>query len=147
MIARSVATTIIRIALGLLLVVSGALKIGHAIELASAIAAFRLLPAAAIAPIAIALPFFEVFVGLYLVVGMLTKWAALLAMLQFVLYGTAVASAVLRGLAVNCGCFGPSDRATTDWPHVAFDFGLALCAAFVAIYGPGFFALDRRISP
>ncbi|MGC8484653.1 MAG: MauE/DoxX family redox-associated membrane protein [Candidatus Baltobacteraceae bacterium] len=143
---RSIAVAVLRIALGLLLAISGALKVGHAVELASAIAAFRLLPAAAIAPVAVALPFFEIFVGLYLILGLLTRWAALMAMLQFVLYGTAVASAVLRGLALNCGCFGPADRATTDWPHVAFDFGLALCAAFVAFFAPGYLALDRRIS-
>ncbi len=147
MIVRSVATTILRVGLGVLTIVTGALKIGHAVELASSIAAFRLLPASAIAPIALALPFFEIFVGLYLVLGLFTRWAAWLAMLQFFLYGTAIASAVLRGLAVNCGCFGPQDRATADWPHVAFDFGLGLCAAFVAIYAPGFLALDRRISP
>ncbi len=146
MIVRPLATTILRIALGLLLLISGAVKVGHAVELAAAIAAFRLLPSAAIAPLAVALPFFEIFIGLYLILGLLTRWAALMAMLQFVLYGTAVASAVLRGLAVNCGCFGPADRATTDWPHVAFDFGLALCAAFVAIFAPGYLALDRRIS-
>ena len=144
---RSIAVAVLRIALGLLLAISGALKVGHAVDLASAIAAFRLLPAAAIAPLAVALPFFEVFVGVYLVLGLLTRWAALAATVQFVLYGTAVASAVLRGLALNCGCFGPADRATTDWPHVALDFGLALCAAFVAIFAPGYLALDRRISP
>ncbi len=143
---RSIAVAALRIALGLLLVISGALKVGHAVELAAAIAAFRLLPAAAIAPIAIALPFFEIFIGIYLVLGLLTRLAAWAATVQFLLYGTAVASAVLRGLALQCGCFGPADRATTDWPHVAFDFGLALCAAFVAIFAPGYLALDRRIS-
>ncbi|MDH2910912.1 MAG: DoxX family membrane protein [Candidatus Eremiobacteraeota bacterium] len=143
---RSAAVAAIRIILGILLIVAGALKVGHSVELAATIAAFRLLPAEAIAPIALALPFVEIFVGLYLVIGLLTRWAALFAALQFGLYGIAVASAILRGISADCGCFGPNDRATADWPHVAFDFGLALCAALVARFAPGSLALDRRIS-
>jgi len=144
---RSAAVAALRIALGALLVVAGALKVGHAVELAASIAAFRLLPAAAVAPIALALPFLEIFVGIYLVIGLFTRWAALLAALQFALYGVAVASALLRGLSPDCGCFGPNDRAVADWPHVLFDLSLALCATVVALYAPGSLALDRRISP
>jgi len=143
---RRAAVTMLRIALGVLLVVAGALKIGHALDLAASIASFRLLPPAIVAPLAVALPFVEIFVGLYLAIGLFTRWAAVLAALQFGLYGIAVASAVLRGLAPDCGCFGPNDRATADWPHAAFDFALALCATLVAIYAPGSLALDRRIS-
>ena len=143
---RMAAVTILRIALGLLLIVAGALKVGHSLDLAASIASFRLLPPAVIAPLAVALPFVEIFVGLYLAIGLLTRWAAILAALQFALYGAAVSSAVLRGLSPDCGCFGPNDRATADWPHAAFDFALALCATLVAIYAPGSLALDRRIS-
>jgi putative oxidoreductase len=133
--------------LGVLLVVAGALKIGHPVDLASAIAGFRLLPPELVAPLAVILPYFEVLLGLYLLAGLFTRVAAWVAAAQFVIYAAAIASAVLRGIPANCGCFGPGDTAVADWPHVAFDLALAAVAAFIAVRAPGALALDRRLRP
>jgi putative oxidoreductase len=133
--------------LGALLIWAGVAKVGHPEALASAIAGFRLLPAWLVAPVAVILPYFELLLGLYLVAGLFTRVAGWVATGQFVLYGAAIASAVLRGIPANCGCFGPSDAAVADWPHVAFDLALAAIALFVALRAPGAFALDRRLRP
>jgi uncharacterized membrane protein YphA (DoxX/SURF4 family) len=133
--------------LGALLVAAGALKIGHPVDLASAIAGFRLLPPELVAPLAVILPYFEVLLGLYLLAGLFTRVAAWVAAAQFVIYAAAIASAVLRGIPANCGCFGPGDTAVADWPHVAFDLALAAVAAFIAVRAPGALALDRRLRP
>ena len=133
--------------LGALLVVAGALKIGHPVDLASAIAGFRLLPPELVAPLAVVLPYFEVLLGLYLLAGLFTRVVAWIAAAQFAIYAAAIASAVLRGIPANCGCFGPGDTAVADWPHVAFDLALAAVAAFIAIRAPGALALDRRLRP
>jgi putative oxidoreductase len=133
--------------LGALLIWAGAAKVGHPEALASAIAGFRLLPAWLVAPAAVILPYFELLLGLYLVAGLFTRVAGWVATGQFVLYAAAIASAVLRGIPANCGCFGPSDAAVADWPHVAFDLVLAAIALFVALRAPGAFALDRRLRP
>jgi putative oxidoreductase len=140
------ALALARVLLGTLLIVAGALKIGHAASLASSIAGFRLFPPAVVAPVAVILPFFEVLVGLYLVAGLFTRIAAWTAAAMFAAYAAAIASAVLRHLPANCGCFGPNDSSTADWPHVAFDLALALVAFFVAKGAPGAFALDGRIN-
>ncbi|MDE2481231.1 MAG: DoxX family membrane protein [bacterium] len=137
----------VRLALGLVLVVTGALKVGHAPDLAAAIAGFRLLPGAVVAPMALILPYFELLLGGYLLVGLFTRAAAWIACAQFAIYAAAIASAVLRHIPANCGCFGPHDQATADWPHVAFDLALALLAAFVARRGAGLLALDGRLNP
>lgn len=136
---------IVRLLVGGLLIVSGALKVGHPSDLASAIAGFRILPPAVVGPLALALPYVEIVFGAYLVAGLLTRIVAGLVALQFLLYGSAIASAVLRHLPANCGCFGPHDTSVADWPHVVFDFVLALASAFVAYGAPGALALDRRI--
>lgn len=133
-----------RIALGGLLVIAGALKVGHPAELASAMAGFRLLSPAVIGPLALALPFFEIMLGGYLVAGLFTRLAATLVAIQFGLYAAAIASAVVRHIPANCGCFGPGDVAVADWPHVAFDLGLAAVATFIACGAPGALAIDRR---
>ena len=136
-----------RLVLGGLLIWAGALKIGHPIDLASAIAGFRLLPPQLVAPLAVVLPYFEVLLGLYLVAGLFTRGAAWVAAAQFVIYAAAIASAVVRGIPANCGCFGPGDAAVADWPHVAFDLALAALAILIALRAPGAFALDRRLRP
>lgn len=141
------AVALARWLLGAVLIWAGAAKVGHPEALAAAIAGFRLLPAALIGPLAVILPYFELLLGLYLVVGLFTRIAAWVATVQFVLYAGAIGSAVLRGIPANCGCFGPGDAATADWPHVAFDLVLAAIALFIALRAPGAFALDRRLRP
>jgi len=142
---KTIVVFLARVALGLLLIVTGALKIGHAAELAAAIAGFRLLPPEVTAPLALILPFFEILLGIYLVLGLFTRVAAYVASASFVIYAFAIASAVVRHIPANCGCFGPHDQAVADWPHVAFDITLALIAAAIALGAPGAFALDRRL--
>jgi uncharacterized membrane protein YphA (DoxX/SURF4 family) len=140
-----VVLVVLRVGLGLLLIVTGALKIGHAPELAAAIAGFRLLPSAVIPPLALVLPYFELLLGLYLVAGMFTRESAGVTAVLFAIYGSAIASAVVRHIPANCGCFGPYDQATADWPHVAFDAALAALAALVAVRAPTMLSLDRRL--
>jgi uncharacterized membrane protein YphA (DoxX/SURF4 family) len=139
------AVLVVRVVVGAILVAAGALKVGQAAALAAAIAGFRLLPATIVGPLAVGLPYFELLVGAYLVIGLFTRVAAGVATLQFVLYAAAIASAVVRHIPANCGCFGPGDSAVSDWPHVAFDGCLAIASAFVAFGAPGALALDRKL--
>ncbi|HVN69595.1 MAG TPA: MauE/DoxX family redox-associated membrane protein [Candidatus Binatia bacterium] len=139
------AVFVVRVLLGGLLLVAGILKVGHPAELAASIAAFRLVPAAVAGPLALGLPYVEILLGAYLLVGLFTRAAAIVSTLQFVAYAAAIASAVLRHIPANCGCFGPGDSAVADWPHVAFDLALAGASAFVAAGAPGAFAVDRRL--
>lgn len=135
-----------RFVLGAVLIAAGMLKVGHAADLASAIAGFRLLPASIVAPLALVLPYFEILLGIYLAAGLFTRIAAMIAAVQFVVYAAAIASAVVRHIPANCGCFGPNDTATADWPHVLFDVLFAAIAAFIAYGAPGALAVDRRLA-
>lgn len=136
---------IVRLALGLLLLVTGALKVAHPESLAAAIAGYRLLPQAAVLPIAVALPYLELIFGIYLVLGLFTRIAATLVAVMFLVYAGAIASAVLRHIPANCGCFGPNDASTADWPHVVLDIALTALAVLVAARAPGALSLDRRL--
>jgi uncharacterized membrane protein YphA (DoxX/SURF4 family) len=136
---------IIRVLLGGLLVVAGALKIGQPAALAATIAAFRLLPSAIVGPLALALPYIELLLGAYLVAGLFTRAVAAISAIAFLCYAAAIASAVLRHIPANCGCFGPNDKAVADWPHVAFDLVLAVASGFVVYAAPGALAIDRKL--
>jgi uncharacterized membrane protein YphA (DoxX/SURF4 family) len=140
------AVFVVRLLLGGVLFAAGALKVGHPTELAAAIAGFRLLPGGVVGPLALALPYFELLLGAYLVAGLFTRASAIIAAAQLALYAAAIASAVVRHIPASCGCFGPRDTAVADWPHVAFDLVLAAACLFVAYAAPGIFAVDRRIA-
>lgn len=136
---------VVRVGLGLMFLVAGGLKIGHFDVFASEIAGFELLPQVFIGPLALLLPFVEVMLGLYLVAGLFTRAAALVATAEMAIFSLAIASTVVRGIHASCGCFGPSDHTTSSWGEVARDAGLALLAAFVAWRAPGAFSVDRRM--
>jgi len=136
---------VLRLAVGGVFIGAGISKIGHADLFAAQIAAFAIVPHALIAPMALLLPFIEVLLGLYLVIGLYTRVAALVAVIQLAIFASAIGSAVVRGLSLSCGSFGPNDKTVTSWAEVARDLGFAAIAAFVAWRAPGMLALDRRI--
>jgi uncharacterized membrane protein YphA (DoxX/SURF4 family) len=144
---RTVDTLILiaRVAIGGVLLIAGALKAGHADTFAPTIAAFRLLPASLVAPLAVGLPFFEIGLGAYLIIGLYTRVAALIALVEFVVFSAAIASVVVRGLPVACGCFGQGDTAPASWLDVLRDIGLAGVAALIAWRAPGMLSVDRRM--
>ena len=136
----------LRVVLGGIFLVAGGLKIGHADLFASEIAGFQLLWHPLIAPLALLLPFLEVMIGAYLVLGLFARFAAWFAALEMLLFAGAIASAVMRGISTSCGCFGPEDHAVTSWPEVGRDLGFAAIAVIVAVLAPGALALDRRMN-
>lgn len=139
------AVLVLRVVIGGVLVVAGALKVGHPSDLASTIAGFRILPEPLIRPMAIGLPFFELGLGIYLLVGLYTRVAAIIALLEFVIFAGAIASVVIRGIPIACGCFGQADTAPASWLDVARDVTLALLAGLIAWRAPGMLAIDRRM--
>lgn len=138
-------TLAVRLLLGALFVVAGATKVGHFDDLAAAIAGFRILPEGVVGPLAVVLPFFEIGLGLYLAAGLFARTAAIISAAQLTIYAGAIASAVVRHIPANCGCFGPQDRATADWPHVFVDLALAAVCLIVARRAPGPFSIDNRM--
>ncbi|HEX3696858.1 MAG TPA: MauE/DoxX family redox-associated membrane protein [Polyangia bacterium] len=98
---------VLRLALAAVLIVAGVLKLRDPTAFATEIANYQLLPA--LAPyLAAALPATEVLVGMALLVfpSVWRRSAALAAAAQFAMFLLAVGSAYLRGINIECGCFG-----------------------------------------
>ncbi len=98
---------VLRMGLGGLLIIAGALKLRAPGAFATEIANYQLVPA--VAPyVAAILPVLELVVGGALVVGP-RAWrraAALAALGMLAAFTVAVASAYLRRINIDCGCFG-----------------------------------------
>lgn len=86
------------------------------------IAAYELIPIWGVIIVSNTLPWLELAVGLGLVVGVLSRLAALGSAIMNIIFIAALVSAFSRGLELSCGCFGDSEPATwlTVWRDVAW---------------------------
>jgi uncharacterized membrane protein YphA (DoxX/SURF4 family) len=127
--------TAVRVGLGGIWIVAGALKVGDLAQSVEAVAAYRLLPAPLTHLVGWGLPFAEVVLGLLLMSGLFTRWSAVVSGgLQLILM-LGLVSAWVRGLSIDCGCFSPGGRvapdATTYVQSLIRDFIFLLGAAWL----------------
>lgn len=94
------------VVLGVVFIYAGALKLHDPWRFADAIYAFRLLPRELIIPLALTLPIVEIFAGLLLMSGRPRRLGAFAVLLMTIVFAAAIASALARGLIINCNCFG-----------------------------------------
>jgi len=85
-------------------------KIADPESFAQTIANYRLFPGWSIGPLALILPFVELWAALLLFTGKWRKASALILALLLISFITAVGFNLGRGLDFDCGCFGPSGR-------------------------------------
>jgi hypothetical protein len=124
-------TTATRLFLGATLFVAGASKLWNPWALAESIQQYHILPSWLIGLGASILPGIEFLCGLCLIRGgNLLRGAALLATGLSAVFVAANLSALLRGLNINCGCFGLTFLQSwqLSWPHLAFNVLLILLA-------------------
>ncbi len=98
--------TVLRLVLGGVLVVAGALKVTNLPASALAVHAYRLLPYEVGQAVGYALPILELAIGVLLLLGLFTRAAAFVGTLLMAAFVFGIASAWARGLAIDCGCFG-----------------------------------------
>ena len=111
-------------------------------EFADNIAAYRLLPAQLVNLLALSLPPLELIIGCLLLTGWQTRVAALSALMVTGIFMGALVSAILRGLVIDCGCFGSGVPGRYGlWPALFRD--LILGAALLFIYCDQFGAQGR----
>jgi uncharacterized membrane protein YphA (DoxX/SURF4 family) len=125
--------------------VAGAAKVADLTHFHAQVDQYRLLPSMLEAPFAYALPFVELFLGLYLLVGLLTRAAAIGACCLMVLFIIAQAQAWARGLSLDCGCFGTLTSERVGLWSIVRDLGLGLPSLVVALWPPRLLSLDRRL--
>ncbi|MCG3205868.1 MAG: hypothetical protein KCHDKBKB_02591 [Elusimicrobia bacterium] len=106
---------VLRVALGLVFVGASLYKISSPGSFAHQIYNFKMLPVWAINPVAIVLPWLQLFCGLALVFNRWTRGASLLIVLMLLTFQVALASALMRGLNISCGCFKSGGDAATWW--------------------------------
>jgi uncharacterized membrane protein YphA (DoxX/SURF4 family) len=136
-----------RLTLGGVLLVAGYLKIGKTEISQMAVRSYELLPVSIANFLGLTLPFFEVVIGLLLIVGAATRVVAALGGFTMVIFIIAIAQAWARGLNIDCGCFGGGgtvDPGQTRYlQEILRDAGLVAMALFLARYPVTKFSIDK----
>lgn len=144
-------STVVRIALGGIMLYAGAAKLFEPSEALRAVQAYRILPPSLDDIVAIGLPLLEVTVGVLLLLGLGTRLAAWITGGLMVVFIAGVASAWIRGLSIDCGCFGGGgDVAATSkgWRYtseILRDVGFLVLAAWLTEFPTSRLAMDRMV--
>lgn len=134
----------IRLAAGGIFVFTGIAKITDGlVTFEDKVAKYQLLPHVVTAPFAYALPFVEVLVGLYLIVGLMTRIAAAVSCVLMVMFIVAIGQAWARGLAIDCGCAGAALQEKVGPGAFLRDLALGIPSLVMLIWPARLLSLDR----
>jgi uncharacterized membrane protein YphA (DoxX/SURF4 family) len=112
---RRIIVLVLRIALGGVWLYAAYTKLRQPWMLfAMSIDSYHLLPEWAVLTVARMLPWTELAIGLLLVAGLVVQYASIVSAAILAVFFGAMTSAYARGLAIDCGCFGPGD-ALSKW--------------------------------
>jgi uncharacterized membrane protein YphA (DoxX/SURF4 family) len=106
--------TLVRVGLAAVWLVSGSIKAADPDQTYIAVRAYDVLPYPAVGPVAAALPWVELALGVVLLLGWRTRWAAVGAVVLLALFMAGVTQAWARGLRIDCGCFGGGGEVAQD---------------------------------
>lgn len=123
----------LRLILALIFAAAGIPKIMDPAAFAQSVAGYQIVPDTLVRFTALTLPWLELLLAVLLVCRVCIAPALLLTNILFVVFLAALGSAHLRGLNVDCGCFGSSIPANMTWYLIrdAVFLALGLAAAWL----------------
>jgi putative oxidoreductase len=95
-----------RILLGAVFIYAAMTKIMSPQDFADSVAAYQILPFSVINLLALGLPFFELVCGLLIIIGLFLRIGVLGILTMLAIFIVAQSVGLLRGLSIDCGCFG-----------------------------------------
>jgi uncharacterized membrane protein len=110
---------LLRVAIAALFLFAAITKLVDPSSFAQQIANYQLTPWPATAGLSVFLPALELCVGISLLLGRWESGALVWVAILLAIFSGALLSAIVRGLSIDCGCFGRSIENTgTLWPLI-----------------------------
>ena len=131
---QTIATRIhsaLRIAMGVLFVVAGGMKVLDPHAFAIQVANYRIVPHAASVALALYLPWLEILCGGCIVFQKLYRGSLLVTGSLMLVFIAALISAWKRGLRISCGCFGSTQGMPDYGIDLLRDFAILACVVFL----------------
>ena len=143
-------TLLFRLILGGVLLVAGALKVTDPYSSATSVRAYQILPVDLANFLGFVLPFAEVVIGIFLIVGIWVRLNAIAGGALMVMFIIAIGQAWARGISLDCGCFGKGGLLDSDelpvWNYtleIARDIVLAAFAVYIYRFPQGKLGFDK----
>ncbi len=115
-------TMLSRLLIGGMYIAASFYKIIEPATFAKSIWQYHLVPGSLINLMALVLPWLELVIGVALIVGLTYRGAIWWANLLLVVFIVALASTIMRGIDIDCGCFKAGQSATAPaWNSLWFD--------------------------
>lgn len=111
---------------------------------AASVNGFRVLHSDLIPFTAFLIPWLEVVCAAALIIGVATRGAARLIAALLVLFCLAMLSVIVRGMDIDCSCFGKFLGGAVGWMSILRNVVLLAIVLPVAHYGAGMLALENR---
>ncbi len=122
---------LLRIALGAIFLAAALPKLQDPAAFSKAVANYRMLPVPYERALALVLPPLELFIGAFLILGVLDAGASLLAFVLMIVFTAAVGSALARGLDISCGCFESHGGTKVGMKKIVENLAITLAAWWV----------------
>ncbi len=132
---------LLRLFLGGMFIYAAWDKVLNPYGFAVSIRAYKVIPFAMSNVTALSVAWAEIVAGAMLVLGILPRKAAGAIFLLLLVFTVAIASTVVRGMAIDCGCFGAEGGASTSWLLIARNVALLIGTFLVVRYNDGFLSL------
>jgi uncharacterized membrane protein YphA (DoxX/SURF4 family) len=121
---------VLRIVLGGIFVYAAWLKLRDPWQLfAMSIDAYRILPLQAVELAAHIIPWVELAIGLLLIAGLWLRISSSIVSLLLLTFFALMVRAYIKGMAIDCGCFGPGEA--ISWKTLLRDGALLAAALWV----------------
>jgi uncharacterized membrane protein YphA (DoxX/SURF4 family) len=141
--------TLARLGLAAVWIVSGLAKAVDPAQTFVAVRAYDVLPKEAVEVVAGVLPWFELALGVLLLLGIGTRVVAVLSAGLLLLFIAGVSQAWARGLNIDCGCFGGGGAVapgqTQYVQEILRDVGFVALAAWLVVRPRTLFAAENRL--
>lgn len=132
-----------RIILAFVFIFAGAEKISDPDQFAVAISNYKIFPIFSLNIIAITLPWLEVAAGILLLFGISVKENSAIIGTLMIFFTVIVLIALLRGLDIDCGCFGTSDGQKVGLVKIIENIGLIILSLHIFFFGNNSFSLEK----
>lgn len=129
-----------RLILGVIFIYASYDKILHPKAFAEVVYNYQILPDALINVTAIFLPWLEMLMGVFLIVGFWMPGSVMWCNILLVVYIGALCFNLARGLDVNCGCFSTTKGSSISIETILWDVFFLAFSVYLAIvvFGSGF---------
>lgn len=143
--------TLARVGLAGVWLYAGASKITDLDASARAVNAYDVMPYDLAKVIGSMLPFVEIALGLLLLAGLATRLISIISAGIFIVFITGITQAWVRGLTIDCGCFGGGgELGETQSPkylsEILRDLGFLVLAGFLVAFPRTRFAVDSWLN-